>query len=135
MLGKMFKMMKKGNKGFTLVELMVVVVIIGVLTAIAVPVYNNASKKATANAIRANIRIIEGAIAAYRADNPGDDAVTSDLLINGKYLKEWPKGPKYDAADVTYEIVADDEVESSKDPDVIDGTAEPDDEEPEVPAT
>ena len=121
MLAKMFKMMKRGNKGFTLVELMVVVVIIGVLTAIAIPVYNNASKKAIANTIRANVRIIEGAISAYLTDNPGDEDVTEDDLEKGGYLKEWPTGPKYNGEDVTYSIEIEEGyvVTPSKNPDEI----------------
>ncbi|NLN65275.1 MAG: prepilin-type N-terminal cleavage/methylation domain-containing protein, partial [Clostridiaceae bacterium] len=62
----MLQKRKRNEKGFTLVELMVVVVIIGVLTAIAVPVYNNATSKAKLNAIAANLRIINGAISQYQ---------------------------------------------------------------------
>ncbi|HHV96152.1 MAG TPA: prepilin-type N-terminal cleavage/methylation domain-containing protein, partial [Clostridiaceae bacterium] len=51
---------EKNEKGFTLVELMVVVAIIGVLTAIAVPVYNNSQRKARFNAHLANVRILQG---------------------------------------------------------------------------
>ncbi len=87
MLKKMFKM--KGNKGFTLVELMVVVVIIGVLTAIAVPVYNNASNQAKINAIAANLRIINGVITQYQADK--GTAPTADFKTElGPYLQAWP---------------------------------------------
>lgn len=107
MLAKMFKKMKKGNKGFTLVELMVVVVIIGVLTAIAVPVYNNATSKAKINAIAANLRIINGAISQFQANNAGenptfteaDDKTTNDLVPD--YIQSWPNNnPK----GVTYKV-------------------------------
>lgn len=90
--------MKKGNKGFTLVELMVVVVIIGVLTAIAVPIYNNATEKAKLNAIAANLRIINGAIGQYQANNNGSNPDNKTQLAD--YIQEWPKNP----SEVEYEV-------------------------------
>lgn len=89
----MFKLfMKKNNKkGFTLVELMVVVAIIGVLVAIAVPVYNNSQKTAKTNACLANSRIIEGAIEMYRIDENEAPTDLADLVP--KYIKETPVCP------------------------------------------
>lgn len=97
MLKKMFKM--KGNKGFTLVELMVVVVIIGVLTAIAVPVYNNVTAKAKINAIAANLRIINGAISQKQTNGEAFSATPAvDELIPDYIqapLDQNPKGVTY----------------------------------------
>ena len=60
------KMFRK-TEGFTLVELMVVVLIIGILVAIAVPVFLNASASAQAKSCQANQRTITGAISTYNA--------------------------------------------------------------------
>jgi type IV pilus assembly protein PilA len=94
--------MQKGRnqKGFTLVELMVVVVIIGVLVAIAVPVYTNVTTKADRSAVMANLRTIDGAIMTYYATKADSDAnLTADAagvtaLATAGYLASTPTGPK-----------------------------------------
>ena len=80
--------------GFTLVELMVVVVIIGVLVAIAIPVYNNVTNKAERSAIEANLRTIDGAIMQALASEDTQPANASALksVLTSKYI-QWPAGP------------------------------------------
>ncbi len=79
------------DEGFTLVELMVVVLIIGILVAIAVPVFLNASASAAAKSCQANQRTLDGAvqtgIASGEAGLPTSaGTVDSPLSGWGKYL-------------------------------------------------
>ncbi len=89
----MFKLfMKKNNKkGFTLVELMVVVAIIGILVAIAIPVYNNSQAQAEENACCANLRTINGAIQQHDASETADATSIADLVPG--YLAKEPTCP------------------------------------------
>lgn len=71
--------LKKNKKGFTLTELMIVVVIIGILTAIAIPIYSSVSKNAKTKACEGNQRVLKGAIAAYIANDGNVPTGINDL--------------------------------------------------------
>ena len=70
------KKLFKNKKGFTLVELMVVVAILGILVAVAIPVYSSVTEKAQLNTCVANIRTVESAV--MQAVTNGDAKIEAD---------------------------------------------------------
>ena len=80
------------DEGFTLIELMVVVLIIGILVAIAIPVFNSAKANAQKRSCYANQRTIEGAGNTYQAENNAPPASIA-VLVSSDYLKSLPKCP------------------------------------------
>src|SRR5215469_2312760 len=90
--------MRKSREGFTLIELMIVVAIIGILAAIAIPKFASLIRKSNEGASKGNLGSIRGALSIYYGDLEGQypDDMTS-LTISGKYLASIPnaKAPNY----------------------------------------
>lgn len=90
--------MKKNRKGFTLVEIMIVVAIIGILAAIAIPNFLLSRRRSHQNACIANLKQIQGAkeqflLAGGTGSGEGGAIVSGDLFGDEKYIKVTPKCP------------------------------------------
>ncbi|MDP7420655.1 MAG: prepilin-type N-terminal cleavage/methylation domain-containing protein, partial [bacterium] len=84
---------KANRRGFTLIELMIVIAIIGVLAAIAIPDFNHARLQARQKACLANMRVLEGAVDMWEMDQDaagfgGSGVEAADCTIS----KETPYG-------------------------------------------
>ena len=82
---------KLNKKGFTLVEIMIVVAIIAMLAALAVPSFMNARNKSMQASCFNNMRLLDGAMQQYAFDNSNVVANTFAKLVgtNG-YIRDTP---------------------------------------------
>lgn len=90
--------LKKDSSGFTLIELMVVIVIIGVLISIALPNYIYSEKRAKIASLKSNARTLQVAVEAYNIDNNFYPSSITDI-ISSKAYKTF-KNPFTNADDV-----------------------------------
>src|SRR5271163_1216615 len=93
-------MTKSKKSGFTLIELMIVVAIIGILAAIAIPKFAELIRKSSEGASKGNLGSIRSAMSIYYGDMEGQyPSDPAALTIAGKYLSTVPpaKTPNYHA--------------------------------------
>ena len=92
--------MRARARGFTLIELMIVVAIIGILAAIAIPKFAELIRKSSEGSTKGNLGAMRSAMSIYYGDMEGQyPASLPALTVGGKYLGAIPalKTPNYHA--------------------------------------
>jgi general secretion pathway protein G len=120
----------KSRNGFTLVELLIVVIILGILAAIVIPQFSDASSEAKYNSLTSNLATIRSQIQLYKVQHNGllpgggsasvTDSLTKYTTVDGSlaatqapgagvygpYLQQIPKNP-YNSSDKAATITND----------------------------
>ena len=113
----------RGRRGFTLVEILIVVVILGVLAAIVIPEFSGASTEAKDAALASNLRTMRSQLELYKTQHneglPGAGGATLVQALTdktdvagdvgadyGPYMKKIPANPFNDLATVEEEAGA-----------------------------
>jgi general secretion pathway protein G len=116
----------RSNKGFTLVEILIVVVILGILAAIVIPQFSQASSEARESAVKSNLQMVRSQIALYKIQHnetlPGShadknfiealteisDVAGADATSGyGPYMQKFPDNAVVELGNVIAEIVID----------------------------
>ena len=99
-------MKKKSQMGFTLVEIMIVVAIIAILAAIAIPNFVRNRKTANMNACIANMKQIFGAAEQYRLEENKEPTGVGALIGTDGFIKA-TKTPKCPIGTDEYSLATD----------------------------
>ena len=92
------------TKGFTLIELMIVVSIVGILATLAAPSYHSSLIKARETVLRHDLFTLRELLDQHRADQ-GKYPASLDGLITAGYLRALPKDPFTNSSSTWQEIM------------------------------
>jgi general secretion pathway protein G len=124
--------LKRAIRGFTLIELMVVMAIISILLAIALPIYQKSIIRAKESVLRNNLFTLRTMIDEYTVDKQKAPESLQDLVSEG-YLRQVPQDP-ITGSDQTWRVIMEDQpinpnsppgvfdVKSGSDKTALDGT-------------
>ncbi len=94
-----------GQRGMSLLELIIVMAIIGILAAVAVPLLKNAPRRAQEAALKQNLRVMRDAIEQHYADK-GHYPPSLQTLVEEEYLRAIPLDPITRSNDTWVEVLA-----------------------------
>jgi prepilin-type N-terminal cleavage/methylation domain-containing protein len=96
----------RARQAFTLIEILIVVVILGILAAIVIPQFTDASMEAASSNLRSQLQTVRSQIELYNVQHPATpfdatvaapgDATFWDPLVQGNYLQSAPLNPLTD---------------------------------------
>jgi general secretion pathway protein G len=92
-------------RGFTLIEVLIVITLIVVLAAVGMPTYQNSVRRAQEATLKENLFRMNDAIDQYYADKNKYPASLQDLVSDG-YLRKIPEDPITDSADTWVTVPA-----------------------------
>ena len=89
---------RNAHRGYSLIELMIVVAIIGILVALAVPSFQHSAVKAREAALKQNLQTIRTVLDQHYADK-GVYPPSLETLVEAGYLRRVPRDPFAETAD------------------------------------
>jgi general secretion pathway protein G len=102
----MARRVKTGRRaGFTLLEMMIVIVIMGILMSIALPIYNQSLLKSREAVLRQDLFTLRSLISQYTLDKQKAPQSLDDL-VQGGYIKIIPRDPM--TSEANWEVVQED---------------------------
>lgn len=101
MINRLMEKKRNGEEGFTLIEMLIVVIILGILAAVVVFGVSTFREDSVDSACKTDAKSVETAAQAYRTKTgaypaePAGDPTNIDVLVTAGYLKQKPSSTEY----------------------------------------